>query len=844
MICGCIPSPVLPDESKKYMVKNYTKIAIRNLLNSKGFSVLSIGGLAVGIACCLLLFHYVSYEKSYDTFHVKADQIVRLRIDFHDQGKLTMQSATVFPGIAPLLLKEYPEVQNYCRLVDARVAWSNLEPIQYNLVISNDYRNIKAEENRGYYADPSFLDMFTIPFIRGNRLTALNEVNSMAISEYMANKYFGSEDPVGRRLTIKEGGNTFSYAVTGVFKNYPENSHLGFDYLISYKTFDHLIHFLGKGKEQDPETTFGWYDFYDYLQLRPGTDWKKLDAKLVAFCDRHMNNPEDIARNNRRDLYLIPIKDIHLYSHYNEEAQVNGDGKSVSFLFLIAILIITIAWINYTNLATARSLERAREVGVRKVLGALRPDLIRQFLAESLLLNLTALILAIALALLFTPSFDRMIGKQGTPFFQLPAAYVAGFVLLFLTGAFLSGIYPAFVLAGYRPVTVLKGAFKNTAKGQFLRKGLIIGQFATSVILIAGTIVVFQQVSFMRNQPLGANISQTLVLEGPVSTADSVYQVSYQSFKTDLLQISSVKNMTASSSIMGKEIYFTNDTRLTGMNGNEYYTFYFVYGDYDFIPSFGMTMKAGRSFSREFPTDKKAVLLNEEAVKLFGLKSAGDAMKESILYYADTLKIIGVVANYHQQGLNVAINPIIFMLKPDAHNFYSIKFNTANIQKSLASVEEVWNRHFPSDPFTYFFLDESFDHQYNRDLQFGKVFGLFAFLAILIACVGLLSLSAYNVMQRTKEIGIRKILGASTGNIVTLLSTEFLMLVLLGILVAIPIATYTMNSWLRGFAYRTSIHWWVFMLAGLVAVLISIMTVSYHAIKVALANPVISLRAE
>lgn len=826
------------------MLKNYIKIAFRNLLGSKAFSILNIVGLAIGITCCLILFHYVSYEKSYDTFHAKADQIVRLRIDFHDQGKLTMQTATVFPGIAPMMKKEYPEVENYCRLVDARVAWSNLEPTQYNLVISNDQRNIKTLENKGFYADPSFLDMFSIPFVKGDHATALNEASAMIISENMAVKYFGNEEPIGKIMTIREGGHSFSYKVTGVFKNYPENSHLAFNYLISFKTFDNLIHLLGKGKEQDPEMTLGWYDFYDYLQLRQGTNWKQLELKLPAFCDRYLNSPKGIAQNNREDLHLMPMKDIHLYSHYNEEAEVNGDGRSVSFLLLIAILIVMIAWINYTNLATSRSLERAREVGVRKVLGALRMDLIRQFLAESLLLNLLALMIAIGLAFLLTPSFDRMIGNRAISYFKLPVGYSIGFLLLFLTGAFGSGIYPAFVLSGYRPIAVLKGAFKNTTKGQFLRKALIVGQFAASIILIAGTMIVFQQVSFMRNQPLGVNINQTLVLDGPVSVGDSLYKDSYESFKNDLLQVSGIKNMTASSSIMGKEIYMTNGARLARAQNNQWYTFYFMYGDFDFIPSFGMNMKAGRYFSRDYATDKKTVLLNEEAVKLFGLKNSGEALKESILYYGDSLKIIGVVADYHQQGLNVAINPIIFMLKPDAHNFYSIKFNAVAIQQTTTSIERIWNRHFPSDPFSYFFLDETFDHQYKADLQFGKVFGLFAFLAILLACFGLLSLSAYNVIQRAKEIGIRKVLGASIGNIVTLLSREFFVLVLLGIIIATPVAWFIMKDWLQGFAYRTPIHWWVFALSGLVTMLIALLTVSYHAIKAAMANPVISLGAE
>jgi putative ABC transport system permease protein len=826
------------------MFRNYFKIAWRNLKTSKGYTTVNLLGLAIGMACCLILFQYVSYEKSYDTFNKKADQIVRLRLDFHDQGKLTMQSATVFPGIAPLMKKDYPEVQDYCRLVSARVAWAGVEPAQYNVVFANEQTNKKGIENDGFYADPSFLQMFTVPFVSGDVKTALDGNGKIVLSEDMAKKYFANENPIGKFVTIREGGQAYHYIVTGIFKNYPKNAHLAFDYLISYNTFIGLIHFLGKCREMDPDLTLGWYDFYDYLQLTPGADWRELEAKLPAFCLRHkLNTPGSLAENNREDLYLMPLKSIHLYSHYNEEASVNGDGKSVSFLFLIAFLIITIAWINYTNLATARSLERAREVGVRKLLGAVRKDLILQFLTESFLLNFAALIIALTLAFLLAPFYNRLLGTPATLGLKLPLGYSLGFAGLFLTGSFISGIYPAFVLSGYQPISVLKGLFKSSTKGQLLRKGLITGQFATSIILIVGTIIVFQQVSFMRNQQLGANINQTLVLNGPVSVNDTVYHDSYQSFKDSMLQIGGVKNMSASSSVMGKEIYYTSGASLIHSLNQQYYTFYFQYMDYDFIPGYDIKMVTGRNFSKSFSTDKKSVLLNESAARLFGITPA-EALNKSIRYDGDTLKIIGVTSDFHQLGLNTSINPIIFVLRPDAHNFYSVKFNSANVHQTIASIEKVWNDHFPSDPFSYFFLNESFDQQYKADEQFGQIFGLFSFLVIAIACFGLLSLSAYNVIQRNKEIGIRKVLGASMGNIFILLSREIVILVLFGILIAAPVAWFLMNGWLRDFAYRVPIHWWVFVLAGIAALGIALLTVSYQAIKAAVANPVKSLRSE
>ncbi|HEY5406483.1 MAG TPA: ABC transporter permease [Ginsengibacter sp.] len=826
------------------MFKNHLQIAFRNILKRKGYTLFNILGLAIGITCCLLIFQYVAFEKSYDKFNEKAAQIVRLRLDLHDQGKLTMQSATVFPGLGSRLKNDFPEVKNYCRLIDTRISWLKNEMVQNNVVLANDERNVKGLEDKGYYADQSFLDMFTIPVVEGNHASLLNGPGKIILSESTAGKYFGNEDAVGKKITVREGGNTYYYEVTGVFKNYPANSHLSFDYLVSYPTFVNMVRDLGAPKGLDPETTLNWYDYYVYLQLQPGTNQKLFDSKLVSFSDRYLNNEYSKAHNNREDLYIIPLTDIHLYSHYNEEAGVNGDGKSVSFLFLIAFLIIVIAWINYTNLATARSLERAKEVGVRKVLGALRKNLVGQFLTESFMLNFAAVVIAVLLAFLFTPAFNRLIGSASDAGFHLPLLYCVGFILLFFMGTFVSGIYPAFVLSGFHPITVLKGMFKNSASGTIIRKGLIIGQFATSIILIAGTIVIYQQVNFMRNQKLGANINETLVLNGPSLRQDSTYQNFYQAFKNDVLQTSGIKSIAASSGVMGKEIYMTNGAYLVNSKDKNPLTFYTLYVDDDFLSSYGMQFKAGRNFSRDNPSDKKAVVLSEEAAKLFGINDPEKALNQVVFNYQDSFKIIGVVANYHQLGLNKAMLPVMFIPKPAVNNFYSIKFQTANVHQTIASVEKVWNKYFPENPFSYFFLDELYNAQYKSDSQFGKVFGLFSFLAIIIACFGLLGLSAYNVLQRTKEIGIRKVLGASTGHLIYLLSKDFLLLVGIAFIVAVPVTWFVMKGWLNDFAYRINISWWIFLIAGFIALLIALLTVSFQAIKAAIANPVKSLRTE
>ncbi|HVU95014.1 MAG TPA: ABC transporter permease [Puia sp.] len=813
------------------MFRNHFRIAWRGLLKRKGYSALNIFGLSIAITCCLLIFHYVAFERSYDTFQANAKNIVRVRLDTWQQGKLAWQSATSYPAIAPAMKKEFPEVEKAGRLIDA------------NLLITNPEKNVKFNELKGYYADANMLDILDVDLLKGDRATALDAPDKILLSESMAKKYFGDENPVGKRLRGQNNGYTENLVVTGVFKEYPTNSHLILHHLVSYPTLGKEIRAQGDSSNAT-ETAWGWYDFYNYIQLKPGADYKALEAKLPAFCDRHINNNEWRKKNNVvSELYLIPFSDIHLYSNANQEAEVNGNGKAVGFLFLIAFLIIAIAWINYTNLATARSLERAKEVGLRKVLGAVRLDLIVQFLAESFLLNTLALGLAILAAWLLAPSFDNLVGTDAGAF-HLPAKFILLFVTLFFFGSFLSGLYPAFILSGYHPITVLKGLFKNSTRGQALRKGLIIGQFAVSVILITGTILVYQQVQYMRRQQLGANINQTVVVEGPGSfSQDSVYKTVFQPFKTTLLQQSGIQSVTASSNVMGQEIYWTSGVSLVGASKKAAVTLYFLAVDYDFLPSYQLKLTTGRNFSSQYSTDDHAVLINETACKLLGFSNPAQALQAK-LNIGDTFHIVGVLTDFHQQGLRNAIQPTCVFRQPENRNYYSIKFTSSTPHETLAGIKKTWDRYFPRDPFNYYFLDESFDQQYKADTRFGATFGLFATLAIIIACFGLLGLSAYNVLQRTREIGIRKVLGATEQSLVVLLSKEFLWLVLISLTIAIPLSWYAMHSWLQDYAYRISIQWWVFALGGILALAIALLTVGFQAFRAAIANPIKSLRTE
>lgn len=815
------------------MLTNFFKLAVRNLFKRKGYTIINIAGLVIGFTCCLLIFQYVSYERSYDDFHDKANQTVRLRLDAYQQGKLAWQSATIYPAIGPTLKKDYPEVEEFCRLHDA------------DLLLSNDEKQVKFAEDKGYYADASFLRMFKVQLIAGNPSTALDGPDKLLLSETTAKKYFGTGEAMGKRLVYRNPEFTRTFEVTGVFKDYPSNSHLIVNHIVSYATLSDINRQSGDTTNAT-ETSFGWYDFYTYLQLKEGTDVKQFEKKLPAFCEKYMNSrPAAIKNNSKNSLAVLPLTDIHLYSNYNQEAEVNGNGQAVGFMFLIGFIIIAIAWINYINLATARSIERAREVGMRKVMGAARRDLISQFLLESFLLNIVAVVIAALITYTLAQSFNTLMGREAPSIIFIRPSYWLIFISIFVFGTLLSGIYPAFILSGYQPVAVLKGLFKNTSGGLALRKGLIIVQFAVSVILIAGTIIVYQQVDFMRKQDLGVNIKQTLVLDGAASIGDSLYQNSFEPFKNEVLKQTGVKSMASSTSVMGKEIYWTNGIkRFTPADAGSV-TLYHLGIDYDFIPQFEMKLLEGRNFSKEFPTDEKAAILNEKAVALLGFENAAKAVNQKILRGGrDTLTVVGVVASSHHQGLQKPIDPEIILLRPNTRNAYSIKIETGNVKQTIAAVEKTWSKYFPNDPFKYYFLDEFFDKQYKADTRFGSVFGLFACLAILIACFGLLGLSAYNILQRTKEIGIRKVLGASTQNVLFILSKDFLKLVLVAFVLAIPFAWWIMHSWLQDFAYRINISWWIFAAAGIVALAIALGTVSLQALKAAVSNPVKSLRTE
>jgi putative ABC transport system permease protein len=819
------------------MFQNFLKIALRNLARRKGYAVLNILGLAIGITCCLVIFEYVAYERSYDRFEPNAGRLYRVQDEDYQGGRMVLPCAAAMPGVAGGMLRAFPEVENACRFYRGIA------------ILGDETRNLRIRESTIYYADQAALPMFGVKLIYGDPKTALTGPAKLLLSETEAQKIFGDGDPTGKILAIQTGisPGALNVQVTGVYKDEPANAHLKFPVLVSYPTLSVLSGSYGK-PDDIFETSYGWTDFYTYVLLRPGVNPALLSAKLPALVNEHYNNlPRAKSSGDSLALSLMPVKDIHLESHYTYEAEPGGDGQSVSFLFLIAFLIIGIAWINYINLATARSLERAKEVGVRKVLGASRGELIRQFMMESLLMNSLALLVALALTLAVNPFFVQLTGRPMSPLFSMPYAYWEIFGGLFVAGTLLSGIYPALVLSRYQAVTVLKGLFKNASGGQWLRRGLIVGQFAASIMLIAGTIVVYRQVQFMRRQSLGVNINETLVVRAAGGgLPDSSYRDVFDAFKGEVLKLPGVRSMTASSEVMGNEILWSTDWRRLHSPSRQVSNIFHVGVDKDFVRSYGLRVIAGRDFSPDLGVDKKAIILNETAVKTLGItpqQAIGELMSGS-QQNMDSMEVVGVIADYHNEGLQKEIQPLLLFLNRNTRHFYSIKIQASNPAATIADIRSIWDRHFRGDPYDYFFLDENFDRQYAENQRFGEVFGLFALFAIAIACFGLLGLSAYNVLQRTKEIGIRKVLGASTKNLLLILSRDFLLLVGVAFVIAVPVTWLAMDSWLQSFAYRIGISWWIFGLAGVVAAAIAFVTVGGQAMRAAMQNPVQCLRTE
>jgi putative ABC transport system permease protein len=817
------------------MLKSYITIAFRNIFRNKVYSAINITGLAIGMAACFFIFLYVRFEKSYDQFHKNADRLYRVPMSFNDNGN---GIATTHPAVGPAMKAEFPEVADFARLA---------KPTIFSFNSTMWYTNEKGQkkifnEANFYIADASFLTMFSFPFIQGNPATALTAPATIVISESTAKKYMGTTDALDKILVINE----MPLKVTGVFKDVPPNSHINFDMLISFAT----------AGEKWGYTEWGWPAFYNYVLLAPGADPKKIEAKFPAFTEKHLAAKMK-EFNFRAKFFLQPVKDIHLKSTFKGEPVPNGSEKTVYFLSILGILTLVIAWINYVNLSTAKSMERAREVGLRKMAGATRAQVIAQFIFESFLVNCFALLVSILLIFVFAPLFDQITGKKiSAGFLNSGLLSMWKFwliaLLVFIAGAIQVGIYPAILLSVFKPALVLKGKFLRSNSGIVVRRILVSGQFVLSILLIAGTIIVYRQLSFMRNQQLGYNINQIAVVKAP-SVFDSTFSAKAHAFKTALQQNPNIKNIAPSTEIPGKNITAVNMVRKLNQEKAQGFDADLIAIDHDFVPTYQMQLAAGDNLPEQqsgevFQTLKTKALVNEEVVKHLGYTNK-EILHQNILFvswFGDvSCEVVGVLKNHHQRSLKDPIHPMLYYQNNNsiwAH--FSINMNTKNVGQTLNFIKAQYDKFFPGNAFESFFLDEYFNQQYKDDERFGNIFILFTVLAIVIACLGLIGLSTFAIKLRTKEIGIRKVLGATVQGIVYLFFSDFIKLVCIAAVIAVPVVYLAASKWLSNFAFHIQIGWLVFILAPALLITLAFITVSIQSVRAALANPVKALRTE
>jgi putative ABC transport system permease protein len=785
----------------------YIKIARRNLWKDRFYSLINISGLALAAAAFLLIIHYAMFEHSYENGYTKADNIYRVTLNFYNKGAFVVTDCETHPPAGPELKKLMPEVKDFVRLQNLRS----------NEVTTPEHKVFRIEQS--YAADASVFSIFNYDFIRGNKASALKGPMDAVLTESTAQKLFGSGNPLGKTVKLRDQLLT----VSAVIKDLPHNTHLKFDMLVSL----HFVEKMGYNL-----ALWSGNNNYTYLEMTPGLNLAAFNAKLKAFTQTRIKDRVMVAE---------PIKDIHLHSKKTFEPEANGDAKTVRFLLIIAFLILLISTINYVNLSTARSAERLKEAGVKKILGASRWVLIQQFFAESILINFIAFLLALLIVWISLPFYASITGIPiSAGIFNTPALWATS-ILLFTVNCLLSGLYPSFALSSVKPVSTLNRTFTNNGSGGNLRKALVIGQFTVAFIVLAVAVIVYKQLQFMRNQDLGINLQETLVVKG--INADST---STQAFRNALLQLPGVKKVAGAGSMPGLPMAFLSSSIHVTRVGEENtggYNYYLYSMDADFVPTMGIQLAAGENFSPG-TANKNKLLINEEACRLLGFRSPEEAVGQKINLWGEQPVISGVLKNYHQRSLKDPLLPMIHWCATDNIDYYVLKVNTHAIRETVAAIEKTWKSHFSAHLFEYYFLDDMFNQQYKADIRFGQIVGIFSLFTIFITCLGLLGLTAYSVSRRTKEIAIRKVLGASISTIMRMLTKDFIRLVIAAILVATPIAWWAMHQWLEDYAYRIAIPWWVFVITGGMMLLVAVLTVGFQSLKAVMANPVKSLGRE
>ena len=822
------------------MLKNYLTVAIRNIARHKVYSFINIAGLAIGMACCALIMLYVQHELSYDDFHAKGDRIYRvLRETRGEDGSVKFHSGISGP-FAPALMNDFPEVEDAIRLAGPAEMWTRYEG-----------KNLVHERRQWLFVESGFFTMFDFPFVKGDPKTALRNPNSMVISERAAKRYFGSENPMGKMITLGNGGELSNYelVVSGVVK-VPENTILNFD-MVATATLANDNEWY-KARWETWDKAYHSRPFRAYVLLRYGVDAKALEAKLPGFMERYMGS--ETRANNTYHLQLL--KRIYLHTHADYEGDLirgpelfsYGDIQNVYLFSGIAFLILLIACVNFMNLATARSANRAKEIGLRKVSGAYRFQLIRQFLGEAILLSFLAFVLALGLIELTLPTFSAFVSKDLT--LQRHIVHfivVPGFVVFI---GLLAGGYPAFFLSAFEPVSVLKGSIKTGLRGTLVRRGLVVFQFAMSILLFIGTVMVYRQLSFMQDKQLGFDKESVVnlpIFEESGWSHDEV-NIRYETVKQAFLAHPEIYRATAYRWNMGSGR--GGVVRQLRTESGVVHQVQEQEVDRDFLDAFAIELIAGRNFKssdaelQHQNTNYSSVILNETAVKLLGWQEPVgkqlfmDAIRPSVR------TVIGVMKDYHSQSLHKEIEPIALLYRQNHCYTLGLKLKGENLSETIAFMEKTWKQFVPNNSFQFSFLDESLNQLYSEEVRIGQLVGTFALLAIVVACLGLFGLAAFTAEQRTKEIGVRKVLGASVRSIILLLSKEFAWLVLIANVIAWPVAYFVVGDWLQNFAYRVDVAWWVFALAGVTALLIALGTVGYQALRAALSNPIEALRYE
>lgn len=806
------------------MIRNYWTSAYKNLLKKKGFSFVNILGLAAGMTSALLILTYVAYEYSFDSMHAQTARTYRVESTFFEGDVMTDYWATSSFGYGPAMVQDLSGVDD-C----ARVA-SQYQPEQ---IVK--YKNLIFRENDIAYAEPSFFRVFDYPLKEGNRETCLASPGKVVISERIARKYFKGEDPMGKILRFTSGSESIACEVSAVMEDMPHNVHVRYEFIISFSSLPKFL-----------DTYWYKHECYTYVVLKPGVAPEQLEEAFPAMAEKYKT--DEALRNKIWGIKLLPLADIHLTPQKAYEVEGKGNRSAMVALIFAAIAILCIAWINYVNLTVARSMERAKEVGVRRAVGATRQQLVSQFLFESLVVNLLALIVAVGLVEAAFPAFNSLVGKELGFSVWFHTWLGAALLGIFAVGVWLSGYYPALILSAKKPILLLKGKFTHTKGGERTRKVLVVAQYMASLVLLCGTLVVFAQLTFMRNQQLGVKTDQTLVVKFPGYTDD--FQTKLRTMKREIARLPSVYKVTVSGAVPGEEVaMFLSNRRVDDpLKQNRLYEV--LTCDEDYLEAYGLQVVAGRGFSEEYGADKNKLVVNEASVRTLGYGSNEEALGKRILVETveEPIEIIGVVKNYHQQSLNKAYTPIMFaqssILPWMKQRYISVVMKNGDPGDLVRTVGGIWDRYFIDSSYDYFFLDEYFDRQYKQDEVFGLIMGLFTVLAIFISCLGLWVLVMFSCSTRFREMGIRKVLGASNGNLFFELGKEFFILIGIAMAAALPISWFTMNSWLGNYAFRTEMKSWFFLLPVALLFFISLLTVGWQTAKTIYSKPARALRYE